>query len=116
MIGSNPLPPTHRLPCSLPTDTRVPPGRRSTPPPATTASGTTSASVPLTLDVTDPASIQAVVEAAGDVTVLINNAGANPPSESLLKVTDADIRANMDTNLLRTRLRRPRLRTDPRRQ
>ena len=32
--------------------------------------------VPLTLDVTDPASIQAAVEAAGDVTVLINNAGA----------------------------------------
>lgn len=30
--------------------------------------------VPLTLDVIDPASIHAVVEAAGDVTVLINDA------------------------------------------
>jgi NAD(P)-dependent dehydrogenase (short-subunit alcohol dehydrogenase family) len=38
------------------------------------------------------------VEAAGDVTVLINNAGATPPSASLLTATDADIRANMETN------------------
>ena len=30
--------------------------------------------------------------------MLINNAGANPPSGSLLNVTDADIRANMETN------------------
>ena len=54
--------------------------------------------VPLALDVTDSASIHAAVEAAKDVTVLINNAGANPPSASLLTVTDADIRANMETN------------------
>ncbi|MDW8803271.1 SDR family oxidoreductase [Streptomyces scabiei] len=54
--------------------------------------------VPLTLDVTDPASIDAAVTAAADVTVLINNAGANPPSASLLDVTEADIRANMETN------------------
>ena len=54
--------------------------------------------VPITLDVTDSASIQAAAEAAGDVTVLINNAGATPPSASLLAVTDADIRANMETN------------------
>jgi NAD(P)-dependent dehydrogenase (short-subunit alcohol dehydrogenase family) len=54
--------------------------------------------VPITLDVTDPASIQAVADAAGDVTVLINNAGAIPPSASLLTVTDTDIRANMETN------------------
>jgi NAD(P)-dependent dehydrogenase (short-subunit alcohol dehydrogenase family) len=54
--------------------------------------------VPLTLDVTDAASIAAAVAAAQDVTVLINNAGANPPSASLLELTDADIRTNMETN------------------
>ena len=30
--------------------------------------------------------------------MLINNAGANPPSASLLDVTEADIRVNMETN------------------
>lgn len=54
--------------------------------------------VPLTLDVTDSASIDAAVAAAADVTVFINNAGANPPSASLLDVTEADMRANMETN------------------
>ncbi|MDX2543653.1 SDR family oxidoreductase [Streptomyces sp. WI04-05B] len=54
--------------------------------------------VPLTLDVTDRASIDAAVAAAADVTALINNAGAIPPSASLLDVTEADIRANMETN------------------
>ncbi|MFF7549411.1 SDR family oxidoreductase [Streptomyces canus] len=54
--------------------------------------------VPLTLDVTDSASIDAAVAAAPDVTVLINNAGAIPPSASLLDVSEADIRANMETN------------------
>lgn len=54
--------------------------------------------VPLTLDVTDRTSIDAAVAAAPDVTVLINNAGAIPPSASLLDVTEADIRANMETN------------------
>ena len=54
--------------------------------------------VPLTLDVNDPVSVGAAVAAAQDVTVLINNAGANPPSASLLDVTEADIRANMETN------------------
>jgi NAD(P)-dependent dehydrogenase (short-subunit alcohol dehydrogenase family) len=34
--------------------------------------------VPLALDVTDADSIRAVVEAAADTTVLINNAGASP--------------------------------------
>ncbi|WP_405863928.1 SDR family oxidoreductase [Streptomyces sp. NBC_00005] len=54
--------------------------------------------VPLTLDVTDPTSIEAAVATAPDVTALINNAGANPPSASLLDVAEADIRANMETN------------------
>jgi NAD(P)-dependent dehydrogenase (short-subunit alcohol dehydrogenase family) len=54
--------------------------------------------VALPLDVTDTASIEAAVAAASDTTVLINNAGATPPSASLLDVTEADIRANMETN------------------
>jgi NAD(P)-dependent dehydrogenase (short-subunit alcohol dehydrogenase family) len=54
--------------------------------------------VALPLDVTDTASIDAAVAAASDTTVLINNAGATPPSASLLDVTEADIRANMETN------------------
>lgn len=52
--------------------------------------------VPLALDVLDPASIAAAVAAAGDTTVLINNAGVGgggPLSGDL-----ADIRAIFDTN------------------
>jgi len=54
--------------------------------------------VPLALDVTDSTSIRSIADAASDVTVLINNAGATPPSASLLDVSDADIRANMEVN------------------
>ena len=54
--------------------------------------------VPLTLDVTDSASIQAVVAAAGDVTVLINNAGALPAEREPADGDGADIRATMETN------------------
>lgn len=54
--------------------------------------------IPLTLDVTDPASIAAVVKAAPDVTVLINNAGANAPTPGILSHTDDEIRANVETN------------------
>ena len=54
--------------------------------------------VPLALDVTDAASIQAAAKAARDVTVLINNAGALPATASLLTATAADIRATMETN------------------
>ncbi|WP_136053936.1 SDR family oxidoreductase [Microbacterium sp. K24] len=56
--------------------------------------------VPLALDVTDPASIRAAVEAAPDVTVLINNAGASVPSAGILSHSDDDIRANVETNFL----------------
>lgn len=56
--------------------------------------------VPLTLDVTDPASIQAAAEAAGDVTVLINNAGASVSSPGILTQSDEEIRANVETNFL----------------
>lgn len=56
--------------------------------------------VPLALDVTDPASIRSVVEAAQDVTVLINNAGASPSSPGILSHTDEEIRRNVETNFL----------------
>ena len=54
--------------------------------------------VPLPLEVTDQASIDALAAAAPDVTVLINNAGALPETASLLTATAADIRATMETN------------------
>lgn len=54
--------------------------------------------IPLVLDVTDPASVAAAVDAASDVTVVINNAGANPSTASLLDIDDADIVANMEVN------------------
>lgn len=56
--------------------------------------------VPLALDVTDTASIQAVVEAASDVTVLINNAGISVASEGLLSHTEEEIRGSVETNFL----------------
>jgi NAD(P)-dependent dehydrogenase (short-subunit alcohol dehydrogenase family) len=56
--------------------------------------------VPLRLDVTDEESIRAVVEAAPDVTVLINNAGASVPTAGILTHTDDEIRRNVETNFL----------------
>ncbi|WP_026554432.1 SDR family oxidoreductase [Arthrobacter sp. 35W] len=56
--------------------------------------------VPLTLDVTDPASIRAAAEVATDVTVLINNAGASVSSPGILSHSDEEIRANVETNFL----------------
>ncbi|ACZ23589.1 short-chain alcohol dehydrogenase [Sanguibacter keddieii DSM 10542] len=54
--------------------------------------------VPLTLDVTDPASVAAAVEAAPDVTVLVNNAGGLPQTASILEVDEADLRQTMEIN------------------
>ncbi|MBV1778057.1 SDR family oxidoreductase [Paeniglutamicibacter sp. ABSL32-1] len=56
--------------------------------------------VPLTLDVTDPSSIRAALAAAGDVTVLINNAGASISTPGILAHTDEEIRRNVETNFL----------------
>jgi NAD(P)-dependent dehydrogenase (short-subunit alcohol dehydrogenase family) len=56
--------------------------------------------VPLALDVTDSASIQAATEAAQDVSVLINNAGASVSSAGILTHTDEEIRTNVETNFL----------------
>jgi NAD(P)-dependent dehydrogenase (short-subunit alcohol dehydrogenase family) len=54
--------------------------------------------VPLTLDVTDSASIAAAVAVASDVTVLINNAGGLPATASVLEVTEEDLRRTMEIN------------------
>ncbi|MGU3410509.1 SDR family oxidoreductase [Microbacterium sp. M1A1_1b] len=54
--------------------------------------------VPLALDITDPASVAAAVQAASDVTVLINNAGTLPPTASFLELSADDLRATMETN------------------
>jgi NAD(P)-dependent dehydrogenase (short-subunit alcohol dehydrogenase family) len=56
--------------------------------------------VPLALDVTDADSIRAVVEAAADTTVLINNAGASVASSGILTHTEEEIRRNVETNFL----------------
>jgi NAD(P)-dependent dehydrogenase (short-subunit alcohol dehydrogenase family) len=56
--------------------------------------------VPLTLDVTDAASIRAAVEAAPDVTILINNAGTSASTPGILSHSDEEIRANVETNFL----------------
>jgi len=56
--------------------------------------------VPLVLDVTDPASVSAAVDAAADATVVFNNAGANPPTASLIDIDDAALTATVDVNFL----------------
>lgn len=53
--------------------------------------------VPLALEVTDPASVIAAAEQAGDVTVLINNAGVSV-NASFLKSPLDDIRREFETN------------------
>lgn len=54
--------------------------------------------VPLRLEVTDPAAIAAAVEAAPDVTVLINNAGING-APSLLTSPEQDIRQTFEVHV-----------------
>jgi NAD(P)-dependent dehydrogenase (short-subunit alcohol dehydrogenase family) len=53
--------------------------------------------VPLKLDITDPASIAAAAEAAGDITLLINNAGISTGANLVSGDLDV-IRREMDTN------------------
>ncbi|HJP73802.1 MAG TPA: SDR family oxidoreductase [Pseudonocardiaceae bacterium] len=57
--------------------------------------------IPVALDITDPASVAAAVEATGDVNLLINNAGLTTGS-SLLTGDIADIRLEMDTHFFGT--------------
>ena len=53
------------------------------------------------LDITDPASVASAVEIAGDVTLLINNAGSSTGSD-LLNGDRAQIRFEMDTHFFGT--------------
>ncbi|UFS60649.1 SDR family oxidoreductase [Subtercola endophyticus] len=53
--------------------------------------------VPLRLDITDPSQVRAAAESAGDVQVLINNAGISTGT-SLISGDVAEIRREMDTN------------------
>ncbi|MFI7670660.1 SDR family oxidoreductase [Nocardia sp. NPDC049526] len=54
--------------------------------------------VPLQLDVNDPESVSAAVEAAADLTMLINNAGILHTSPSLLETPVGQLREVMETN------------------
>ncbi|MFD3306887.1 SDR family oxidoreductase [Streptomyces sp. NPDC058694] len=53
--------------------------------------------VPLALEVTDPASVAAAAEQAGDVTILINNAGV-AVNASFLEAPVEDVRRDFETN------------------
>jgi NAD(P)-dependent dehydrogenase (short-subunit alcohol dehydrogenase family) len=53
--------------------------------------------VPLRLDVTDPAQVQAAAAAAGDVQVLVNNAGISTGTSVVTGSLD-EVRREMDTN------------------
>ncbi len=57
--------------------------------------------IPVALDITDPASVAAAVEATGDVNLLINNAGSFTTS-SLLTGDPSDIRLEMETHFFGT--------------
>jgi NAD(P)-dependent dehydrogenase (short-subunit alcohol dehydrogenase family) len=56
---------------------------------------------PMVLDITDPASVDAAAEIAGDVTLLINNAGSSTGSDLLEGYLDA-IRLGMETHFFGT--------------
>jgi NAD(P)-dependent dehydrogenase (short-subunit alcohol dehydrogenase family) len=57
--------------------------------------------IPIAVDVTDPASVAAAAEAAGDVTLLINNAGISAHANLLTGDLDG-ARREMDTNFFGT--------------
>ena len=57
--------------------------------------------VPIQLDITDPASVAAAAAIAGDVTVLVNNAGVSTGADLLTGPMD-DIRAEMETHYFGT--------------
>lgn len=58
---------------------------------------TTPGAVPLALDVTDPESVAAAAAAAGDVTLLVNNAGALVAANFLTSPVD-DVRREFEVN------------------
>ncbi|ROO85975.1 short-subunit dehydrogenase [Actinocorallia herbida] len=53
--------------------------------------------VPLALEITDPAAVEAAAARAGDVTILVNNAGASV-NASLLSGPIEDVRREFETN------------------
>jgi NAD(P)-dependent dehydrogenase (short-subunit alcohol dehydrogenase family) len=57
--------------------------------------------IPVAVDITDPASVAAAAEAAGDVTLLVNNAGISVGTGLLTGDLD-DARREMDTNYFGT--------------
>ena len=57
--------------------------------------------VPIQLDITDPASVRAAAAIAGDVTVLVNNAGVSTGADLLTGPID-DIRSEMETHYFGT--------------
>jgi len=62
---------------------------------------TVDEAIPVAVDVTDPASVAAAAEAAGDVTLLVNNAGITIGTDLLTGELD-DVRREMDTNFFGT--------------
>ena len=66
-------------------------------PAAVTAPGV----IPVTLDITDPASVAAAADATGDVTLLINNAGSSTGA-GLIDGPLADIELEMNTHFFGT--------------
>ncbi|MEV1023173.1 SDR family oxidoreductase [Streptomyces sp. NPDC050264] len=58
---------------------------------------TDARAVPLALEVTDPTSVAAAAELAGDVTILINNAGVSTHASFLDSPVD-DVRKDFETN------------------
>lgn len=57
--------------------------------------------IPVALDITDPASIAAAVQATGDVTLLVNNAGSAPQADLLTGDLDT-IRGEFDVHVFGT--------------
>ncbi|WP_158937640.1 SDR family oxidoreductase [Burkholderia sp. S171] len=58
--------------------------------------------VPITLDITDPAQVAQAAATAGDVTLLINNAGSNRLERAILPRDDTAARAEMEVNYFGT--------------
>jgi NAD(P)-dependent dehydrogenase (short-subunit alcohol dehydrogenase family) len=58
--------------------------------------------VPITLDITDPAQVVQAAAAAGDVTLLINNAGINRLERAILPRDETAARAEMEVNYFGT--------------
>ncbi|MBD0737760.1 SDR family oxidoreductase [Streptomyces sp. CBMA29] len=65
------------------------------------ASVTVPGAVPLALDITDPESVRAAAEVAGDVTLLINNAGASNGVDLLTSDMDV-VRNEFETHVFGT--------------